>query len=131
MVVEDNTIIKPAFKLVSYALVVDNEFACIFQYPLEGNEIIENNTAALKSNPKITLSNEEPLFEKINRYSLIIDNEIVGIFSHIKDEFGNPVTEMINAALQSDPQVIDMTGLDTPTMGDIWDGTSFVSVSGQ
>jgi hypothetical protein len=125
------TTIQPVFTMVSYALVIGNEFACIFEYPLEGTQIIESNTAALKSNPKITLSNEEPVFEKINRYSLIIDNEVVGTFSHIKDEFGGPVAEMINAALQSDPQVIDMTGLDTPTMGDIWDGTKFTSAPGQ
>jgi hypothetical protein len=131
MVAEDNTIIQPVFTMVSYALVIDNEFACIFKYPLEGNQIIENNTAALKSNPKITLSNEEPLFEKINRYSLIIDNEVVGTFSHIKDEFGGPLAEMINAALQSDPHVIDITGMNTPTMGDTWDGTNFISVIGQ
>ena len=131
MVVEDNTIIQPVLTMVSYALVVNNEFACIFKYPLEGNQIIENNTAALKSNPKIILSNEEPLFEKINRYSLILDNEVVGTFSHIKDEFGGPLAEMINAALQSDPLVIDITEIEEPNMGDIWDGTSFVSVSGQ
>lgn len=119
------TAVQPVFTMVSYALVIDNEFACTFEYPLEGNQIIENNTAALKSNPKITLSTEEPVFEKINRYSLSIDNEIVGIFSYIKDEFGGPLAEMTNAALQSDPQVVDLTGLDTPTMGDTWDGTSF------
>jgi len=131
VIIQDNTIVQPIFKMVPYALVINNEFACIFQYPLEGNQIIENNTAALKSNPKIILSNEEPLFEKINRYSLIIDNEVVGTFSHIKDEFGGPLAEMINAALQSDPFVIDMTEIEEPNMGDIWDGTSFVSVSGQ
>jgi len=128
---QDNTTVQPIFKMISYALVIDNEFACIFQYPLEGNQIIENNTAALKSNPKIILSNEEPLFEKINRYSLVIDNEVVGTFSYIKNEFGGPLAEMINAALQSDPFVIDITELDTPNMGDIWDGTKFLSVSGQ
>jgi hypothetical protein len=131
MVIENNTDIEPVFKMVSYALVVDNKFACIFQYPLEGNQIIENNTAALKSNPKITLSSEEPLLEKINRYSLIINDEVVGTFSHIKDEFGGALAEMINAALQSDPFVVDITGLDTPSMGDMWDGTKFVSVSGK
>ena len=119
------TTIQPVFTMVSYALVIDNEFACTFEYPLEGNQIIENNTAALKSNPKIMLSTEEPVFEKINRYSLSIDNEIVGTFSHIKDEFGDPLAEMINAALQSDPHVVDLTGIDMPTMGDTWDGTSF------
>jgi hypothetical protein len=119
------TIIQPVLTMVSYALVINNEFVCIFEYPLEGTQSIEKNTAALKSNPKITLDNEGPFFEKINRYSLIIDNEVVGTFSHIKDEFGGPLAEMINAVLQSDPQVIDITGIDTPTMGDTWDGTAF------
>jgi hypothetical protein len=127
MVVEDNTIIQPVFTMVSYALVVDNKFACFFKYPLEGNQIIENNTVALKSNPKITLSNEEPLLEKINRYSLIIDSEIIGTFSHIKNEFGGPLAEAINAALQSDPTVVDITEIDLPSepYNWTWDGTTF------
>ena len=127
MVIENNTDIEPVFKMVSYALVVDNKFACIFQYPLEGNQIIENNTAALKSNPKITLSSEEPLLEKINRYSLIINDEVVGTFSHIKDEFGNPLAEAINAALQSDPAVVDVSNIDLPSepYNWVWNGTTF------
>ena len=112
-------------KRVTYALVVDNKFACIFEYPSEGNEIIEKNTAALKSNPKVVLITEEPQLEKINRYSLTINDEIVAEFSHIKDEFGGPLAEMTNAALQSDPQVVDLTGIDMPTIGDTWDGTTF------
>ena len=73
------------------------------------------------------MSNEEPLLEKINRYSLIIDNEVVGTFSHIKDEFGGPLAEAINAALQSDPTVVDITEIDLPSepYNWTWDGTTF------
>lgn len=112
-------------KMATYALVVDGKFACIFEYPSEGNDIIEENTAYLKNNPKIVLNTEEPLFEKINRYSLIINNEKVGEFSNVKDEFGGPFAEMVNAALQSDPVVIDITGQEIPELDAIYDGNNF------
>jgi hypothetical protein len=116
---------KYDFIMATYALVVDNKFACTFQYPTDGNEVIERNTAALKSNPKVALITEEPQLEKINRYSLTINNEIIAEFSHVKDEFGGPLAEMVNAALQSDPIVVDITGKDIPEVDSIYDGTNF------
>ena len=125
MLIVKNLINQHDFIMGPYALVVDNKFACLFEYPVDGNEIIERNTALLRSNPKIALITEEPQLEKINRYSLSIDNEVVGEFSHVKNEFGGPHAEMVNAALQSDPVVVDITGQDIPEVDSIYDGTNF------
>lgn len=124
LIVLDNTN-QHDFIMATYALVVDNKFACIFQYPTDGNEVLERNTAALKSNPKVALITEEPQLEKINRYSLTINDEVIAEFSHVKDEFGGPLAEMVNAALQSDPIVVDITGKDIPEVDSIYDGTNF------
>lgn len=125
MLIVKNLINQHEFTMATYALVVDNKFACTFKYPVDGNEILEKNTAALKSNPKIALITEDPQLEKINRYSLTIDSEYVSEFSHVKNEFGGPDAEMVNAALQSDPVVVDITGQDIPEVDSIYDGTNF------
>jgi hypothetical protein len=125
MLIVKNLVNQKEFIMSPYALVVDNKFACLFEYPVDGNEIIERNTALLRSNPKIALITEEPQLEKINRYSLSIDNEVVGEFSHIRDEFGSPLSEMINAALQSDPIIVDLTNKDIPEIDSVYDGTNF------
>jgi len=125
MLIVKNLINQNEFVMNPYALVVDNKFACLFEYPIDGNEIIERNTALLKSNPKIALITEEPQLEKINRYSLSVNDEVVGEFSHVKDEFGSPLSEMINAALQSDPIIVDLANKDVPEIDSVYDGTNF------
>lgn len=109
-----------------YALVVDSKFASEFRFPSIGTEDVERTTAILQSNPKIVITPESP-FNNVNKYNLIINNEVVGSINYINDGDFQPDPKMINAALQSDPTFVDITGLNTPEVGDVWDGTNFIS----
>jgi hypothetical protein len=108
-----------------YALVVNGKFACEYRYPSMGNELVERTTAILQSNPKVVITDDSPI-DNVNTYNLFIGKELAGqIYFIDKSDLGAP--EMINAALKSNPIIIDMTGLDMPLIDDLWDGTTFVT----
>lgn len=112
-----------------YALVVDGKFACEYRYPSIGTEEVERVTAILQSNPKVVITEDSPS-NNVNTYNLLINEEVVGQIHYIENADIVPDPQMINAALQSNPTIVDISGLDTPSMGDTWDGTNFTSISG-
>lgn len=118
-------------KVQTYALIINGEFACQYKHPSEGPAGAERITAILQSDPKIILAEGMPDEYGINTYNLLIENETVGqIFYHTDPSIVvNP--EMINAALQSDPTIVDITDIDPqPQVGWLWDGNTFTNPGG-
>jgi hypothetical protein len=64
---------------------------------------------------------------KFYQYALIVDGEFAVSIIYPESMEGNPSVELINAALQSNPVVVDVTGkyLPPPASGWTWDGTKF------
>ena len=111
-----------------YALVVNGEFACELRYPSQGTQDVEKTTAILQSNPKIVFVSEGVDPYNVNTYNLLIDDEVVGKFHYINSGNAVPDPQMINAALKSDPTVVDFTEIDPkPEPGWTWDGTVFIN----
>jgi hypothetical protein len=111
-----------------YALVVNGEFACELKYPSQGNNDVEKTTAILQSNPKVVFISEEVNSYNISTYNLIIDDEVVDKFRYINSGNAIPDPQMVNAALKSDPTIVDITDIDyNPEPGWKWDGTVFLN----
>jgi hypothetical protein len=110
-----------------YALVIDNEFACEYRHPKTGTEEIDKIVSILSSSPKIRITEESPI-NNLNKYELLIDEDVVGEIFYVNEQDIVPSPSMINAALQSDPQIVDITDLDPkPQPGWLWDGEVFSS----
>jgi hypothetical protein len=109
-----------------YALVVDGKFACEYRYPSIGTEEVERVTATLQSNPKVVITEDSPS-NNVNTYNLLINEEVVGQIHYVENADIIPDPQMINAALQSDPTVVDITEIDLPSepYNWTWDGTTF------
>jgi hypothetical protein len=95
----------------SYALFVDNEFACVFYFPATGDDYTDRTTAALQSNPTITLDADSDI-PNTYKYSVHVEGEYVGPLYLLKEIERYPV-ERTNAALQSNPKVV---WIDTDTL---------------
>lgn len=117
-------------EIKKYALIVDGAFASEYLYPSVGSYTVEKTTAILQSNPKVVISSNSPS-NNINFYNLLIDDKIVGQIYYPESGDIIPDPLVINGALQSDPVIVDITGLETPSIGDIWDGTSFSTPDNQ
>lgn len=67
------------------------------------------------------------LSNKMRRYALIVDGEYVTSIVYPETREGSNDLEIINAALQSNPTVVDITGKKIPpsASGWLWDGTNF------
>ncbi len=117
-------------EIKTYALVVDGVFASEYSYPSVGSYTVEKTTAILNSNPKVVITSGSPS-NNINIYNLLIDNEVVGQIHYPDSGDTLPEPSIVNEALKSDPTIIDITGLEKPSIGDVWDGTAFTTPENQ
>lgn len=89
-------------KLNAYAIFVEEEYATQVFIPYEKDEWSVRITAALKSDPKITLD-EETDIPGTYRYSVYVDEEYIDkLYQNIEPEFFYP----INEALQNNPKIV-------------------------
>lgn len=103
-------------KLNAYGIFVNNEYATSFVFPSEINEWAIKITAALKSNPKITLD-EITEIANTNTYSVFVDGEYVDKFyQEVEPAYFYP----INTALQSDPKIVWIETDDEPNANMSW-----------
>ncbi len=110
-----------------YALVINNEFVCEYRHPKTGSDEVERIVSILDSDPKIRITEDSPQ-NNLNRYELLIDNNVVGEIFYVNEKDIIPSPLMINSALQSDPKFVDITDLSPiPQTGWLWDGTVFTS----
>lgn len=88
--------------LNAYAIFVEDQHVSTFFVPSEKDEWSIRMTAALKSNPTITLDTDNDL-DGTYRYSVYVEDEYVDkLYQNIEPDFFHP----INAALQSNPRIV-------------------------
>lgn len=87
-----------------YAVFVDNNFEGIFYYPTSDSAHSIMITAALQSNPTITLDDESET-PNAYRYSVFVEDDYVGKIYLRKEIDGYDVAK-INNALQNNPTLV-------------------------
>lgn len=114
---------------LAYAIFVNNEFVSTVFFPEGGDQYTEKMTAALKSNPSITLD-EETDIPNTYRYSVYVGSEYVDKFYQVKFIEGYTRLETLNSSLQSNPRIVWIeTDYDThPGMKWNFEGDEFLLV---
>jgi hypothetical protein len=93
-----------SYDLQGYALFVDNTFKTILYYPSGGSWQAVRVTAALKSNPTISLDLSNQV-ESVNKYSILVDGEYADYLFIPKENDSFDLSKLHNA-LQDNPTVV-------------------------